>query len=125
MVWGYHLIANLRRCRGYSSIFSGKQNLEYARKDLNKIVNYIVDTIDAEKYGPLVIEHFGNTPEISGISMFQLIETSNINAHIVDSNNNVYLDVFSCKKYNPKDVEKILIHEFQPLEFDFTFLERK
>ena len=125
MVWGYHLIANLRKCRGCSSIFSGKHNLEYARKDLNKIVNDIVNTIDAKKYGPLVVEHFGDKPEISGISMYQLIETSNINAHIVDYNKNVYLDIFSCKKYNSKDIEKILIHEFQPLEFDFTFLERK
>ncbi len=125
MTWGYHLIANLRKCRGYSSIFSGKQGLDYARKDLNKIVNNIVNTIDAKKYGPLVIEHFGDKPDIAGISMFQLIETSNINAHIVDYNKNVYLDIFSCKKYDPIELEKILIDEFKPVDYEFKFFKRK
>ena len=124
MVWGYHLIANLRKCQGNKSIFSGKHNLKYARKDLNKIIDNIVDVIDANKYGPLVIEHFGEDQKISGISMYQLIETSNINAHMVDFNKNIYLDLFSCKKYNPKDVERILIKEFKPMEYDFKFLER-
>ena len=124
MTWGYHIIANLRKCRGCSSVFSGKKNMKYIRKDLSKIVNNIVEIIDADKYGPLVIEHFGNNKKIAGISMFQLIETSNINAHMVDFNKNIYLDVFSCKKYDPKDVERILIKEFKPLEYDFKFLER-
>ena len=32
--------------------------------------------------------------------MMQLIETSNIAAHFVESNNTMYLDVFSCKPYD-------------------------
>jgi S-adenosylmethionine decarboxylase len=125
MTWGYHLIVNLRKCSGCPSIFSGKKNIVYARKDLDRIVNNIVNNIDAIKYGPLVIEHFGEDKKIAGLSMYQLIETSNINAHIVDSNKNVYLDVFSCKKYNPYDVKKILINELKPLHYEFKFLERR
>ena len=73
----------------------------------------------------MVIEHFGDDPKIAGISMYQLIETSNINAHMVNSNKNVYLDVFSCKKYNPNAVKKILINEFKPIDYDFNFQERR
>ena len=50
MTWGYHLIVNLRKCSGCPSIFSGKKNIVYARrKDLDRIVNNIVNNIDAIK----------------------------------------------------------------------------
>jgi len=124
MTWGYHLIANLKNCRGCPSIFLGKKNIQNARTDLGRVVNNIVYDIDARKYGPLIIKHFGDDPKIEGISMFQLIETSNINAHIVDLDKNVYLDLFSCKKYDPDSVQKILIDEFKPVYYEFKFLKR-
>ncbi len=77
------------------------------------------------KHGPLVIEHFGDDPKIAGLSVYQLIETSNINAHMVDSSKNIYLDVFSCQKYNPNEVKEILIDEFKPQNYEFNFMERQ
>jgi len=38
--------------------------------------------------------------------MVQLIETSLISAHFANKTNTVYLDVFSCKAYDP-DVVKV------------------
>ena len=78
MTWGYHLIANLRNCRGCPAIFSGKKGLILAKQDIRQIVDNIVKTIDAKPYGPLVVEHFGDDPKIAGLSMYQLIETSNL-----------------------------------------------
>ena len=36
--------------------------------------------------------------------MTQLIETSLISAHFANQSNTTYLDVFSCKAYDPKTV---------------------
>ena len=124
MTWGYHLIANLKKCTGYPNIFSGKKFLKYAEKDLDNIVKIIIKSIDVKPYGPIIVNHFGVNSEIAGISMYQLIETSNISAHIVDKNKNVYFDVFSCKEYDPELVKNILIKEFRPLTCDFKFIER-
>jgi len=41
---------------------------------------------------------------VSGFSMTQLIETSLISAHFANQSNTTYLDVFSCKTYDPKVV---------------------
>jgi hypothetical protein len=38
--------------------------------------------------------------------MVQLIETSLISAHFANLTNAVYLDVFSCKPYEPEVVER-------------------
>jgi S-adenosylmethionine/arginine decarboxylase-like enzyme len=46
-----------------------------------------------------------------GYTLVQLIETSNITAHFVEENNSMYLDVFSCKDFDP-EVVKEAVHEF-------------
>ena len=38
--------------------------------------------------------------------MTQLIETSLISGHFANDSNRAYLDIFSCKPYNPKIVEE-------------------
>jgi S-adenosylmethionine/arginine decarboxylase-like enzyme len=50
----------------------------------------------------------------------QLIETSNITAHFVEENNSMYLDVFSCKDFDPQVVEEA-VKEF----FDAKYFNRK
>ena len=125
MTWGYHLIANLRNCRGCPAVFSGKKGLILAKPDIRRIVRNIVKTIDAKPYGPLVVEHFGDDPKIAGLSMYQLIETSNLSAHMVDKTKNVYFDIFSCKKYNPIDVKNILINELKPSSIQTDFMKRE
>jgi S-adenosylmethionine decarboxylase len=48
--------------------------------------------------------HFGEDERVAGFSMTQLIETSLISAHFANQSNTTYLDVFSCKAYDPKTV---------------------
>ena len=124
MTWGYHLIANLRNCKGCSAVFSGKRKLIFAKHDIGRIVGNIVKTLDVQPYGPLIIEHFGKDPRIAGLTMYQLIETSNLGAHMVDKTNSVYFDIFSCKQYNPHDVTNILIDEFKPSSIQTQFIKR-
>ena len=41
-----------------------------------------------------------------GYSMVQLIETSLISGHFANDTNSAYLDIFSCKGYEPAVVEE-------------------
>ena len=57
-----------------------------------------------KRYGETMVIHFGEDERVSGYSMVQLIETSLISAHFANLTNTTYLDVFSCKAYDPDEV---------------------
>jgi S-adenosylmethionine/arginine decarboxylase-like enzyme len=58
-----------------------------------------------KRYGACQIVHFGEG-RVAGYSMVQLIETSLISGHFANYTNRAYLDIFSCKGYDPKVVEE-------------------
>ena len=64
-------------------------------------------------YGPPWVKHFGSGNK-AGFTLVQLIETSNIVAHFVEETDDMYLDVFSCKEFSPRDVESVVRSYFQP-----------
>ena len=80
--------------------------------------------MELKPYGPTVIKHFGEDPKIAGLSMYQLIETSNLSAHFVDDTKDIYFDVFSCKEYDPILIEKFLKNTFEPKKIESTFIKR-
>jgi len=57
--------------------------------------------------------HFGEDEKVAGFSMIQLIETSLISGHFANLTNAVYLDVFSCKAYQPETVQAFAQKFFQ------------
>jgi S-adenosylmethionine/arginine decarboxylase-like enzyme len=68
---------------------------------IQKFVVELCDLIEMKRYGETVVVHFGEDEKVAGYSMMQLIETSLISAHFANLTNTVYLDVFSCKPYDP------------------------
>ena len=60
----------------------------------------LCDLIKVTRFGEATIVNFGARPEIAGYSMVQLIETSLVSGHFVNSTNAVYLDIFSCSYYD-------------------------
>ena len=56
------------------------------------------------RFGDTQVVHFGEDERVAGYSMVQLIETSLISAHFANQTNATYLDVFSCKPYEPEVV---------------------
>jgi len=61
----------------------------------------LIDYIEMKAYGPCHVVHFGEDDRVAGLSMFQLIETSCISAHFANQTNAAYIDIFSCKKFDP------------------------
>jgi S-adenosylmethionine/arginine decarboxylase-like enzyme len=75
-----------------------------SRAQIEAYVIALCDLIGMKRYGECQIVHFGEG-RVAGYSMIQLIETSLISGHFANDTNRAYLDIFSCKGYDPKIVE--------------------
>ena len=75
--------------------------------DSAMIKEYVVqlcDLIEMKRFGECQVVHFGEDEKVAGFSMVQLIETSLISGHFANATNAAYIDVFSCKAYDPEVV---------------------
>jgi S-adenosylmethionine/arginine decarboxylase-like enzyme len=68
---------------------------------IRQFVIELCELIEMRRFGETLVVHFGEDERVAGYSMVQLIETSLISAHFANQTNTVYLDVFSCKPYDP------------------------
>ena len=68
---------------------------------IQQFVIELCDLIEMKRFGEAMIVSFGEDERVAGYSMVQLIETSLISAHFANKTNTTYLDVFSCKPYEP------------------------
>lgn len=66
----------------------------------------LIALIKMKAYGPCHVVHFGEDEKVAGLSMFQLIETSCISAHFANKSNAAYIDIFSCKTFDPEIAAK-------------------
>ncbi|HKJ99534.1 MAG TPA: S-adenosylmethionine decarboxylase [Desulfotignum sp.] len=73
---------------------------------IKSFVVQLCELIDMKRFGETRVVHFGEDEKVAGFSMVQLIETSLISAHFANLTNTVYLDVFSCKAYDPEKVKQ-------------------
>ena len=73
---------------------------------IKKFVVELCDLIEMKRFGETQVVHFGEDEKVAGFSMVQLIETSLISAHFANQSNTTYLDVFSCKVYDPEVVRE-------------------
>jgi len=90
-------------------------------RDADKIKQYVVELctlIDMKRFGDCQVMHFGEEERVAGYSMIQLIETSLISGHFANLTNSAYIDIFSCKAYDPDTVA-----EFTRKFFEAGFVE--
>jgi len=113
--WGWHCIMDAAGCN-HNSITDYDNIYNFAKE--------LVKEIDMVPYGEPQIVKFGSGDK-SGYTLVQLIETSNICAHFVDENDEVYLDVFSCKPYDVRIVENMMVKYFNAKTIRTGFIERK
>ena len=80
---------------------------------IRRFVAELCDLIKMKRFGETQVVHFGEDERVAGFSMLQLIETSLISGHFANLTNAVYLDVFSCKAYDPE-----VVRNFSQTSFD-------
>lgn len=114
--WGILTSVDLRGCDGA---------LIRNAEEVKLHVRELCDLIGMKRFGETVVVHFGEDPKVSGFSMTQLIETSLVSGHYANQTNNVYLDVFSCKYYNPVTVAEFSKKFFKAKDYTMTYTLRK
>jgi S-adenosylmethionine decarboxylase len=82
-------------------------------KSIEQFVYQLCDLIEMKRYGECQIVHFGHDKKVEGFSMTQLIETSLISGHFANASNTIYLDVFSCKFYEPREIAEFATSFFK------------
>jgi S-adenosylmethionine decarboxylase len=112
--WGYHLILDVSKCSPRSI---------RCPSNIHSFSSELVKRIDMVPYGKPQIVMFGSGNK-KGYTLVQLIETSNICGHFVEETDDMYLDVFSCKKFDIPTVEEIIQKYFKPLAVKKVYLER-
>ena len=114
--WGLSSSIDLHSCNA-STIRS--------EEEIKKFVIELCNLIEMKRYGECVVINFGEDPKVAGFSMTQLIETSLISAHFANQSNNVYLDVFSCKYYDPEVVAEFAKKYFEAQSCNMKYALRK
>jgi S-adenosylmethionine/arginine decarboxylase-like enzyme len=113
--WGKHLVLDAAGC---SPKMIGCPIV------IKNFTTDLVRRIDMVAYGDPQIVMFG-TGNKKGYTLIQLIETSNIAAHFVEENNSMYLDVFSCKDFDPSIVKETVREYFDAQRFSSRVFMRQ
>ena len=113
--WGYHLIINAGNCD--PKALRSKSTIIAFTKALVKEIKMVA-------FGQPRVVMFGSGNK-KGYTLVQLIETSNICAHFVEETNDIYLDIFSCKKFNIADAIHLFKKVFQPKRIEKIFIKRQ
>lgn len=96
-----------------------------SRRKIKEFVIALCHLIKMKRYQEPVIVHFGKDKKVAGYSMTQFIETSLISAHFANQTNHLYLDIFSCKSYNPKEAAEFSRNFFQGKDYTLNTIYRK
>jgi len=92
---------------------------------IKEFVIRLCDQIEMKRFGEPVIIDFGEDERVSGYSMMQLIETSLVSAHFANQSNTVYLDIFSCKYYDPHAAAEFARDYFKGKDYNLNIVFRK
>lgn len=103
---------------GYHSVFDCWDCDRTAIQDKNTVRNFIttlVKDIDMVPIGnPQISQTAIGQNDKEGFTAIQIIETSSITAHFINSTGSLYLDVFSCKKFDREIVQMLIKQFFNP-----------
>ena len=115
-IWGFHALFDCATC----DIERVK-----SKENVRDFLAEMVREIDMVPFGAPYIERFA-THDIdkSGISFFQMIETSNISGHLCEANGDAYIDIFSCKEYDTQKARDIIEKYFGPEKVTLRFITR-
>ena len=94
-------------------------------RKIREFVVELCELIEMKRFGETQVINFGEDERVCGYSMTQLIETSLISAHFANLTNTAYLDIFSCKPYDPQMVAEFAQDFFGAKRFTLQVVERK
>lgn len=102
--WGYHLMLDCSLC---NEMIDDEQTIK-------EFIEELVEELDMKPIGKPMLARVDSEEEGRGISALQLITTSNISCHFDDKGRAAYIDVFSCKRFDPMLAINLVQKTFEP-----------
>jgi S-adenosylmethionine decarboxylase len=93
-------------------------------KEIERFVIELCEKIKMKRHGDVLIDRFGDG-ELEGYSFLQFIETSSITAHFDEPENRAFIDIFSCKYYDPQVTAEFCKSFFKADSYEMNVLLRK
>ena len=115
MVWGWSMTIDCRKCN--MDVITNPELLQ-------SWITELVTDLEMEAYGDAHIVHFGKDDK-TGNTVVQLIQTSNITAHLCDQTGDAYVDVFSCKPFTQETVLLNIDKWLQPTVSTSKMIDRQ
>ena len=78
---------------------------------IRRFVPAVIEAIGMQAHGPLALDRFGDA-ELEGWSAMQFIETSSITVHADEVYCRCFVDVFSCRRFDPDRAAAIAARHF-------------
>ena len=94
-------------------------------EEIRRFVDELCGRIKMRQFGETQIVHFGKDERVAGYSMTQLIETSLISGHFANLTNAAYLDIFSCKPYDPQAAADFARRFFKAAGMNLQVVKRR
>lgn len=92
-------------------------------KEIRRFVREICSLIKMKRVGATLVKRFGHG-NLREYSMMQFIETSSIIAHFDEIGKRAFIDVFSCKTFEPKKAAQFCKEFFKAKSFEEHVEER-
>ena len=115
MIWGILAAINLYDC---------DRNILRNKKEIKRFLKNLCKEIDMKEKGSTKIKRFGKG-QLKGYSAIQFIETSSITIHFDEQHNRAFIDVFSCKRFSGRKVERFSKEFFKAKKSKIKILVRK
>ena len=116
-MWGQHLIVDMADCDARA--MGDRDAIARFSRDL-------VAAIGMKPYGAPRIERFAaHAPDAAGYTLVQLIETSSVTAHFAEARAEIYLDIFSCKRFSEDAALAACRRHFRPRRWSIAALLRE
>jgi S-adenosylmethionine/arginine decarboxylase-like enzyme len=78
---------------------------------IRRFVPAVIAAIGMRAHGDLLLERFGNA-ELEGWSALQFIETSSITVHADEVYGRCFVDIFSCRPFDPDLATAVAVEHF-------------
>lgn len=120
-IYGYELILDMFECN--TALFNRK-DIDLFFTDLCELIDMTRCEVHFWDDEGLPEEERQTSPHTKGTSAVCFILTSSIVIHTLDILKSVYINVFSCKKFDPNIVAEFASKRFEATSFKTNFLER-
>ena len=119
--FGYELLLDLHGCD--VSTFN-RESIEGYFKRICDAIGMKREDLHFWDYEDVLDEELSTDAHLLGTSAIQFITTSNIVVHTLDLTGAVYVNIFSCKPFDPETAKRITIDWFKAETCQEHFIER-